>query len=173
VAPCFVRAAEMDPHDLADAFAPLEERARADLDDPRLARSADMRYLGQSYELTVPAEDLSELERLFHAAHEQRYSYRMEGEPVEIVALRVMATRPRAEIELREEQAAGDPVESTRRALFNGSWLDVPVVDRSKMGAGSEVRGPCIVELDGSTCVVGPEWAGAVDDSGTLVLEQR
>ncbi len=173
VAPCFVRAGEMDPGDLADAFAPLEERARADLDDPRLARSADMRYVGQSYELTVPADDLSELERLFHAAHEQRYSYRMEGEPVEIVALRVMATRPRAEMELREEQAAGDLVESTRRALFNGSWSDVPVMDRSTMGAGSEVSGPCIVELDGSTCVVGPGWAGAVDDSGTLVLEQR
>jgi N-methylhydantoinase A len=172
VAPCFVRPAEMDPGELAAAFAPLEERARADLDAPLLVRSADVRYVGQSYELTVDADDLADLERLFHAAHERRYSYRMEGEPVEIVALRVMATLPRKEIDLVEGQAAGDVVESTRSAFFDGSWSDVPVIDRSRMGAGSAVSGPCIVELDGSTCVVGPGWAGAVDDSGTLVLEQ-
>ena len=172
VAPCFVRVADTDPGELAGAFAPLEERARADLDAPRLVRSADVRYVGQSYELTVAADDLGDLERLFHAAHERRYSYRMEGEPVEIVALRVMATMPREEIDLREEQIAGEAVESTRRAFFDGSWSEVPVIDRSRMGAGSEVSGPCIVELDGSTCVVGERWAGAVDDSGTLVLKQ-
>jgi hypothetical protein len=42
-----------------------------------------------------------------------------------------------------------------------------------KMGTGSEVTGPCIVELAGSTCVVRPHWHGAIDDSGTLILEQR
>jgi N-methylhydantoinase A len=172
VTPCFVRPAETDPGELADAFTPLEGKARADLDSPRIVRSADVRYVGQSYELTVAADDLGDLERLFHAAHEQRYSYRMEGEPVEIVALRVTATRPRAEIDLTEGVAAGEVVGSTRRACFDGSWSEVPVMDRSRMGVGSEVSGPCIVELAGSTCLVGPAWAGAVDETGTLVLDQ-
>jgi N-methylhydantoinase A len=166
------RLAETDPEDLKAAFGPLEERARADLDSPRLVRRADLRYAGQSFELTVAADHPDDLGGLFHDAHERRYGYRMEAEPVEVVALRLVATVRHEDIELREGRAEGDPVRSTRHAFFDGSWTDVAVIDRMKMGAGSEVTGPCIVELAGSTCVVRPQWHGAIDDSGTLILEQ-
>jgi N-methylhydantoinase A len=49
----------------------------------------------------------------------------------------------------------------------------VPVLDRERMGKGSEVEGPAIVEFKESTCVVRPGWRGAVDGVGTLVLEKR
>jgi N-methylhydantoinase A len=48
----------------------------------------------------------------------------------------------------------------------------VPVLDREKMGKGSEVAGPAIVEFKESTCVVRPGWRGAIDGVGTLVLEK-
>jgi N-methylhydantoinase A len=47
----------------------------------------------------------------------------------------------------------------------------VPVLRRAGMGEGFEVEGPAIVEFAEATCVVRPGWSGAVDASGTLVLE--
>ncbi len=72
--------------------AALEERRAADLDEPALRRRADLRYRRQAFELTVEADDLDALADRFHAAHEQRYGYRMDEEPVELVNLRLVAT---------------------------------------------------------------------------------
>ena len=47
------------------------------------------------------------------------------------------------------------------------------MLDRERMGEGSEVEGPAIVEFKEATCVVRPGWGGAVDGVGTLVLEER
>ena len=43
---------------------------------------------------------------------------------------------------------------------------------RGGMGEGAKVEGPAIVEFAEATCVVRPGWSGAVDASGTLVLER-
>ena len=56
--------------------------------------------------------------------------------------------------------------------FFDGEWREAPVLDREKMGEGSEVDGPAIVEFRESTCVVRPGWRGVVDGVGTLVLEK-
>ena len=53
-----------------------------------------------------------------------------------------------------------------------GDWAEIPVHGRDRMGAGSRVEGPAIVELREATCLVRPGWAGAVDEAGTLVLER-
>ena len=50
--------------------------------------------------------------------------------------------------------------------------MDVRVLDRERMGEGSTVEGPAIVEFAESTCVVPPGWGGGVDRVGTLVLSK-
>ena len=116
---------------------------------------------------------MEKLEERFHAAHEQRYGYRMDDEPVDLVNLRLIATLPVEKPKL-EEPAKGGGAEATRReANFGGEWIEVPVLDRERMGAGSPVEGPAIVEFKESTCVVRPGWRGVVDGVGTLVLEKR
>jgi N-methylhydantoinase A len=157
---------------LEEAFAAMEERAGEDLDEPELRRAADLRYRGQSFELTVPADDPDALTERFHAAHERRYGYRMEGEPVEIVSARVSASVAVRRPELREGAAQGDGRTGERRACFDGEWREVAVFDRPAMGVGSEVEGPALVELREATCVVAPGWAGRIDDAGNLVLER-
>ena len=57
-----------------------------------------------------------------------------------------------------------------RTAHFGDDWNEAPVFDRTRMGEGSGVRGPAIVEFPEATCVVRPGWAGAVDRAGNLVL---
>ena len=53
---------------------------------------ADVRYAGQSFELTVPlGGDVAEA---FHRAHEERYGYADRSRPLELVALRTADVRP-------------------------------------------------------------------------------
>jgi len=156
----------------AEAFEALERQAQGDLENPALRRRADARYRGQSFELTVDADDLSALAGRFGDAHEQRYGYRMGEEDVELVNARVVATVEVVRPALAEEERRGEPAAGTRRAHFDDAWHDTPVLRRAGLGSGDEVRGPAVVEFAEATCVVRPGWAGAIDASGTLVLRR-
>jgi N-methylhydantoinase A len=173
VRPLIADLEEIAGQELEDAFSQLEEEARDELDEPRLRRRADLRYRRQAYELTVDADDAGELAARFAEAHERRYGYAMPDEPVELVAVRVVATVPVERPELHEEPASGDAESGRRRAHMGGEWGEVRVLDRDRMGAGSEVKGPAIVEFREATCVVHPGWAGAVDEAGSLLLERE
>ena len=169
----------LSPLDDADAaesekrFAHMESMAEGDLTVPEHTRRADLRYRGQSFELTVEADSLEKLEDRFHAAHERRYGYRMEEEAVELVNLRLVSTVAVEKPELDEPEPADEVTAGVRDANFDGEWVEVPVLDRDNMGQGSEVEGPALVEFRESTCVVRPGWSGKVDAIGTLVLEKR
>ena len=166
----------LDDADAAESekrFAHMESMAEGDLTVPEHTRRADMRYRGQSFELTVEADSLEKLEDRFHAAHERRYGYRMEEEAVELVNLRLISTVPVEKPELDEPDPTSEASAGKRKANFDGEWVEVPVLDREKMGQGSEVAGPAIVEFRESTCVVRPSWSGKVDGIGTLLLENN
>jgi N-methylhydantoinase A len=164
---------EVDAGEFEKRFARMESMAEKDLDDPGHTRRADLRYRGQSFELTVEADSLEKLEDRFHAAHERRYGYRMEEEAVELVNLRLVSTVAVEKPELDEPEPADEVTAGVRDANFDGEWVEVPVLDRDNMGQGSEVEGPALVEFRESTCVVRPGWSGKVDAIGTLVLEKR
>ncbi len=157
---------------LEESFESLERLAAEHLKGPEYTRRVDLRYAGQSFELTVEADDLDALAKNFHAAHERRYGYRMEEETVELVNLRLIATVPVERPELEEKEPEDKAETGRREANFDGEWVEVPVLDRTKMGAGSEVEGPAVVEFAEATCVVRPGWSGKVDEVGTLILER-
>jgi N-methylhydantoinase A len=163
----------VDEDEFERRFTDMEKTAAGDLDGPEHTRRADLRYGGQSFEITVAAAVLGKLEDRFHAAHEQRYGYRMDDEKVELVNLRLISTVPVEKPELQEPQPEDDAQAGEREANFDGEWQSVAVLDREKMGEGSEVAGPAIVEFKESTCVVRPGWRGTVDGVGTLVLERE
>ena len=173
VRPYLAPLAEVDAAEFEERFEGMEKIASDELEAPEFTRRADLRYTGQSFELTVEADPLEKLEERFHAAHEQRYGYRMDDEPVELVNLRLIATVPVEKPGLDEPAAEDEAVSERREANFDGEWLEVPVYDRESMGEGSEVEGPAIIEFKESTCVVRPGWRGAVDGVGTLVLERQ
>ena len=151
-------------------FAALEEQAHAELPGATLQQLVDARYHGQAFELTVPADDW--LAR-FHAAHQRRYGFRIEQEPVELIHLRVVATRPGADLKLSEAAPSGVAVCARRRAYLDGDWLELDILDRVQLGRGSTVVGPVIIAFPEATCLVRDEWAGEVDGAGTLVLRRR
>jgi N-methylhydantoinase A len=190
-APLLGDVSDLRPEDLTAAWDGLVSRAEVDLSvpfaahsaapdpkrasrEPAIERLADLRYRGQSYEITVTGDDPGSLAAAFHEAHAQRYGHKDEGEPVEIVAVRVIATLPGEQPEITEPEPPHDPPEPRRRrVLIDGEPSTVDVHDRASLGAGSRIGGPAIVEFPEATCFVRPGWHGGIDQTGTLILRSE
>jgi N-methylhydantoinase A len=178
VGPLLGDVATLDPARLSAAWDSLAERARADLRgfaaEPRLSRLADLRYQGQSYELTVGGDTPAALAEAFHVAHQRRYDHREDDEPVEVVNVRLVATvageRPDV---IEPEPPEAEPRTGHRDVLLNGAWVQAEILDRGLMGRGSAARAPAVVEFAEATCLVRPGWTGTVDSAGTLVLTRE
>src|SRR5512133_2040344 len=145
VHPLLAELGATDPAHVEACFEALEADVHAQLvNDAQLTftRLADLRYQGQSFELTVEAEELQGLAARFHAEHALRYGYRMEDEVVELVNLRVVATVSRAKPDLHEAPPRRDAAPTRRRASFDSDWREIDVWERSDLGTGSKLRGP-------------------------------
>lgn len=158
---------------LEEAFAELENEGHEELPEANLVRRADVRYHGQSFELTVDAGNIEQIPERFHEAHERRYGFRIPDEALEVVSVRVVAVAER-EVAPAATRTTRSPVRPQTRAVYiDGSWRDVEVLNRDELGQGASVAGPAVVEFPEATCLVRPGWAGEVDSAGTLVLERR
>ena len=148
-------------------------------------KQADMRYVGQSYELTIPlpeeelsADQLDEILARFHQEHERSYGFSAEGEPVEFVALRLSAVgvipKPRLQKVRRGGGASTDAAKQSRPVYFaeEGGRVDCSIYDRYKLGSGYEVVGPAIIEEVDSTTVIHPGYRAVVDEFGNLFLRR-
>ncbi|WP_448614811.1 hydantoinase/oxoprolinase family protein [Modestobacter sp. URMC 112] len=185
------RHADLDPAAVAAGFGALEAQAARALDaegflrdQQRMQRSADLRYVGQAFEVRVPVGDgtpdreaVDRVATAFHAAHRQLYGYDLAGDPrqaVEWVNLRVSGIGPIRRPEIRELLPRdGDPVTGSRPVSFGDGWVDTPVHQRSGLGAGDVVRGPAVVEEFGSTVPVHPGFLATVDRHGNLLLTRE
>ena len=166
--------ADLDSGAVETGYDRLADRVRADASesDPRIERRADLRYAGQSHELTVEAPtpfDTDRVARRFHAAHERRRGYRLD-EPVTLLTLRVTATVPVEPPPLGSEDGQLEPVEH-RAVSFEGRFRETPVHDRP-LPPGASFAGPAVVAGAESTTVVPPGWTARVDDRHTLGLDR-
>jgi N-methylhydantoinase A len=177
VAPLLRRVDELAPDRLTSAWAGLAERARDELSpfgDALTDRLADLRYRGQSFELIVAGDTPEALVRAFHDAHQRRYGHHDVDEVVEIVGVRLVATVPGEKPEVVEpDPPVRDARTGRRHVLLEEGLVDAEVHHRSRMGRGSAVAGPAVVELAEATWLVRPGWGGSVDEVGTLVLTRE
>jgi N-methylhydantoinase A len=172
----------LDAAELGEAFGRLEDEARRQLASEgfsgaavRLERSADCRYQGQSFELTVAATDSLVLDEAFGREHERTYGHRAgPDEPVEIVSLRVvgrgLSDRPRV-VDRPAALPAPQTAAAMRRVYFGApvGWLTTPILCRADLATPRE--GPAVVEEYDATCVVPPGARAALDAWGNIVME--
>jgi N-methylhydantoinase A len=161
------------------AYAELETRlAEASGAGPvEWARSAELRYEGQSSEIEVdfPAGDsLAALLERFESEHERLYGVRGQpGSPVEIRALRLAALGPERGTPVLRLDAAPQASAGTRRAHFREESLDAALRTRASVGATGE-PGPLLVDEYDTTVVVPPGWTIRRDEeTETLILERE
>jgi N-methylhydantoinase A len=177
-----LRPAGEDRAGLDAAFGRLAGAAAAELavelgassDDPAGMEChvlADLRYRGQSFELTLPwgADPCAD----FHAAHRAAFGHDLPDAVVEVVNLRVRVRVPGPSLPLHDAVtwAPGEPRAGTTRLAVAGGWAEAPVLDRARLRPGAVVEGPALVVEPTATAVVPPGWAGAMHPSGALVLE--
>ena len=142
--------------------------------DRYFARSADMRYVGQEYFVSVPvgpSVELVEIDRAFHEAHRVRYGHSTPGAPVEFVNLRV-AGMGRIGVPAAPSRPAGgeDPSLGRRSVVFSGEARDTPVLLRDRLPPGAVHEGPLVIEEQSSTTVVPPGYTTRVDEHGNLLI---
>ena len=164
----------------------LEEQGRALLAREALAwervsvsRSAQMRYIGQSYEVETPvphgqlsAASLPQIVQSFHQAHEREYGMASEQFAPAFVSLGVTVVGHNPEPPTVETSTATglDPRKGERRVYFAGQWLLTPVYNGQLLTQGFTLRGPAIVEYTHSCAVLPPDTTAVVDQLDNLVI---
>ena len=147
----------------------------------RVAYTADMRYVGQAYELEVPIavpvtrERMPEILAAFHAVHERVYGYARTQQPVEFVNFRAVHTyplpRPVVTPAARATGTLADARLGERRAYFGG-FVPTAIYERARLPLGARLAGPAIVEQSDTTTVIPPGVTALVDDAGNLRLRR-
>ncbi|MBN1147363.1 MAG: hydantoinase/oxoprolinase family protein [Anaerolineales bacterium] len=167
------------PDEIAALLAPLAERGRREVvaegippEDVRLERLLDVRYRGQSYELTLPFSQ--GLAAGFHALHQRAYGYQRPDAPLEIVNLRLRAVG-RVQSPVIPAQAAGDgdPAQALleyRQVIFPEGALRLPLYRSERLQPGDRFTGPALVVRADTTILVGPPDRAQVDPYGNLII---
>jgi N-methylhydantoinase A/oxoprolinase/acetone carboxylase beta subunit len=154
--------------DFERGFLRLERIARKDLPGAELIRTADIRYAGQSYELTVPW-NAGDPGAPFHAEHQRVYGYSNPERGIEIVAIRVRARLDVQKPALRSKSKRSKVTPDVRRIHSAGTWRKTPVYQRSDLPA-TTLRGPALILDYGSTSLIPPGWRLSVDKFGSLKI---
>ncbi len=162
---------------LQPLLAELEAAAREELaadgysgDGVQVALGIDARYLGQSYELNVPAA--VDWKSAFHNAHRQRFGFAREEAVVEAVTLRASA-RARAvrPSPARQASSAAAARSSGDVSVFlDGDWREVPMYARDSLRAGHRFEGPAVIAEYSATCWLPDGWRAEVGEYGDLLL---
>ena len=173
-----------DGKELEKIFHGMEGRARSLLraegveeKDVTYQSFMDMRYQGQSYELSIPQRwqiitrsVIRSAVRDFHEKHQTKYGYSQPDKPVEIVNVRSYS---RGKAGTLSRTAATFARESTlpyaRRVWFtDGDSIESQVFQRNSLPLGSKGEGPCVIEDYDSTLVIPPRARYVIDRNGSV-----
>ena len=163
-----------------DVFAELatqvSDELRRDGHDPAeatLAHAADMRYLGQSYEIEVPLATIDGTIETFRRRYRRLHGHASAEDPVEFVNLRVSATIRPPEISMcNAEVGAGCEAAEVGPVCFDPveGMIAVPFHRRDSLGAGSTLDGPAVIVQGDTTTLLRPRHRLRVDRIGNLII---
>jgi N-methylhydantoinase A len=147
-----------------------------------VTRTADMRYVGQGYELAVPIPDgpidgriAEALRAAFDRVYAHRYGYSDAQAAVELVTVGVTVSGAGPEVQLPEQHASSRDTAQARkpdrRAYFaeTRGYVPCPVYDRARLPVGAMIVGPAIVEEPESTTVLPPGTTAEIDAWANLL----
>lgn len=152
----------------------LRKKAKREFEEENLSNFSfedflDVRYKGESYELTLPYEGGMDVRRKFEEKHRSFYGY-VSDDPVELVNVRVRAISEIQKISLKEDKETSHIAEPDRERTVRVAKKAVkaPVYNRDGLKPGSSGRGLSIIEEYDSTTVVNPGWSWVVDSLRNL-----
>lgn len=148
----------------------------------RFERRAEMRHVGQGFEINVPlpdstlnAETLDSVHALFFTKYEELFGRRIEGVGIEALTWRLHASAPQSEVTLSfagQKADTGKRIKGERKVYFpETGYRPCPVYNRYALRPGDTFRGPAVVEERESTTVIGPASIVQVDEFLNLVID--
>lgn len=148
--------------------------------DVKLDFIADMRFVGQAFEVpvTLSEDDVRQVDReliskMFGQAHEKIYFFGADSDkPIEFVSFRLGITAELGELPLLQEERSyrvprGEIELFDRRRAWQGTLLS-----RSDLAAGETLSGPLLLEDPTSTLFVPDGWQAVTDDQQNLILKR-
>jgi N-methylhydantoinase A len=183
--------ADTDSDQLEQRYRTLEEEGRALLSREgialaavRLKRTAQMRYVGQSYEVLTPIPDhigsaLDEVRANFHKAHLREYGVASEEFEPAFVSLGVTALGVVAGHGAGDAQAVpagarkgdtGNVIKGEREVIFDGKAIRTALYDAAALRPGRKIEGPAIIEHEHSCTALAPGSSAMVDAEGNLSI---
>jgi N-methylhydantoinase A len=163
----------------------LLERSGVAAKQVTIAHSADLRYVGQGHEVTVPLprtkfgpDSRIHIVEAFGAVYRRLYGRVADAISLEAVNWRVVVSGPAPALNLRRTSLGDGSATSAlkhHRPVYFPQFKDyrsTPVYDRYRLGPGASFAGPAIVEERESTAVVGPAMVGVIDEFSNLILTE-
>ena len=170
---------EINFNAIAEAFLPLENAAMSELVkekfDPLrvvLARSIDLRYKRQSFELNVPFSKTYIQD--FHRLHHERYGHSDLKEKVEIVNLRLegrgVTDKPPTVVPDIMENKIEDSVIGETRIFYDGKESDAAIIDRKRLAPHNSLDGPVLITEYTATTFIPPGFSMRVNSYGGIEM---
>lgn len=151
-------------------------------DDLYFSATADMRYIAQAFELSVPVkykltslEDFTKCANSFSQIHKRTYGYTM-NDKIVFVNLRLSAFAVLPSLEFKKHELSADDqipteaVKKSRKMFFNGGFIESAVYDREKMPAGCKIEGPAVIEEYAASTVIPPKHTAMIDKYLNIVI---
>ena len=177
--------------ELNNIFDEIESDAQALLEktpgvvETQVHRFIDMRYVGQTHEVTVPIRsrtkrvtklNFDKTVQDFHELHEQLYSFKRPDQTVEVLHVRSDLIGVRDTFKYRstpfESEDPSAALKGTRRVGFDQlGFIDTNVYDGTKVKPGNLISGPAIIEEPDTTIVIYPQQEAMLDHYQTYVIE--
>ncbi len=182
---------DVKAEDVASVLEDLGNRTRdwmtsegIDTSGQRITYLADMRYVLQGYEISVPVSlddvksgKLDQLGATFDAMHEQLYGFKMDDAKQEIVNLRCIGNGavPTMSFPTATPKAndASDAIADEHEIVFQGKKVPTKIYDRAKMTPGATFDGPAIVTEFDSTTVVLPGYTAEMDEFYNILINPK
>lgn len=136
-----------------------------------IERRADIRYVGQSFTLSVAWQGLKQAFAEFSSLHQQRYGYQLDAH-AEIVNIQITPKVPGEEFSLPKLKAS-KPCNVSSNTKVYGYADYVRCYERSDLSRGQRLAGPCIVKEYSATTYLGENWCGTIDEFGNICLKRK
>lgn len=153
--------------------------AGASRDDIGFRRSADMRYIGQGFEVNVEMppsfgiESYSDAATRFHEAYERQFGHSLPSHLLEALSWRLEATASTGwRIASPADEFRANMPRRSRPVFFPRlkEFIDTRVLAESELHVGEAYKGPALVEQPGSTIVIGPGDTFVRDAAGNVTI---
>ncbi len=168
----------------AEALSSLIESG-ASRDEIIFERTADMRYVGQFYEIpsAIPngilgSRHVSEITEIFYQSYERAFGRYMTDAPIQGLTWRLRAQCPAPTVEVKfaekQDKTEMEALKGKRKAYFpeQKQFVECPVYERYRIKSGTTLKGPVILEERESTTIVGVDSEVHVDDRFNLIIER-